>query len=216
MIIVGLTGAMASGKSTVLSMFKELGAVTISADHLVHLMRQKGTDQTKALANVLGSDVLAEDGGINSNKLSDKLINDPSIRKILEQVFYPSLKVMMKKLIQTAAESNQKIVILEIPCLFESDFLSLVDTTVLCAAGEKANQRALKRENMTKEKLQTLNSLRLKEEDLKKLAKNIINTDVEIEKTRMQTALVYADLLTMVNNVWPNNWAGIDDIKTIT
>lgn len=212
MILVGLTGNMASGKSTVLSMFKELGAVTISADQLVHLLQQKDTEQTKALAHLLGDEILAEDGSVNRAELSNRIIKDPSIIKILEQLFYPSIKVMMKKLIKTAEEVNQKIVVLEVPLLFETDFAQLVDTNVVCSGGEESRKRVLERPGMTEEKLNILNRFRLKDSDLQKLAKNIVNTDVDLEKTKMQVTLVYSDLLTMAGNVWPANWSNIEDM----
>lgn len=213
MIIVGLTGTIASGKSTVLNMFKQLGAVTISADQLVHLLQQKDTEQTKALSHVLGEEVLTKDGRIDRAVLSEKIIKDPTILKLLEQVYFPSIKVMMKKLIKTADDAKQKIVIIEIPLLFEAGFQSLVDTTVVCSATEETSQkRALARKEMTQEKLDILNKFRLKDKDLVQLAKNIINTNVDLEKTEAQVVLMYADLLTMGNNAWPLSWSDIENI----
>ena len=213
MIIVGLTGTIASGKSTVLNMFKQVGAVTISADQLVHLLQQKDTEQTKALIQILGEEILTADGRIDRVKLSDKIVQDPTILKLLEQVYHPSIKVMMKKLIKTAEEANQKIVMLEIPLLFEAGFQSLVDTTVVCSCtDEVAKQRALSRTNFDEKKYEVLNKFRLKDKDLVMLAKNIINTNVDIEKTEAQVVLMLADLLTMADNAWPSNWSAIDDI----
>lgn len=213
MIIVGLTGTISSGKSTVLNMFKQLGAVTISADQLVHFLQQKDTEQTKALTKILGEEILTNDGRIDRSKLSDKIIKDPTILKLLEQVYYPSIKVMMKKLIKTADDANQKIVIIEIPLLFESGFQNLVDTTVVCSSKEESSRkRALSRNNMTEEKLDLLNKFRLKDKDLVQLAKNIINTNVDLEKTEAQVILMYADLLTMNNNAWPLSWTDIENI----
>jgi dephospho-CoA kinase len=213
MIIVGLTGTIASGKSTVLNMFKQMGAVTISADQLVHLLQQKDTEQTKALSHVLGEDVLTSDGRVDRAKLSEKIMKDPRILKLLEQVYYPSIKVMMKKLIKTAEQAEQKIVIIEIPLLFEAGFQTLVDTTVVCSTPEEVStKRALARNNMSQEKLDVLNKFRLKDKDLVMLAKNIINTNVDLEKTEAQVVLMYADLLTMGTNAWPLNWAEIENI----
>jgi len=214
MIIVGLTGTIASGKSTVLNMFKQVGAVTISADQLVHLLQQKDTEQTKALTQVLGEDVLTKDGRIDRSVLSDKIVKDPSLLKLLEQIYYPSIKVMMKKLIQTADQANQKLVVLEIPLLFEAGFQSLVDTTVVCSCTDEVSiKRALQRSGVTEEKLNVLNKFRLKDKDLVQLAKNIINTNVELEKTEAQVFLMYADLLTMGQNAWPVNWSAIEDMQ---
>tara|TARA_Y100001960_G_C14548715_1_gene764618 strand:- start:200 stop:898 length:699 start_codon:yes stop_codon:yes gene_type:complete len=213
MIIVGLTGTIASGKSTVLNMFRHMGAVTISADQLVHLLQQKDTEQTRALSHVLGEDILTQDGRVDRAKLSDKIMKDPTILKLLEQIYYPSIKVMMKKLIKTAEDAQQKIVIIEIPLLFEAGFQSLVDTTVVCSTPEEVStKRALARNNMSQEKLDILNKFRLKDRDLVKLAKNIINTNVDLDKTEAQVVLMYADLLTMGNNAWPLNWSEIENI----
>jgi dephospho-CoA kinase len=213
MIIAGLTGTMASGKSTVLNMFKTMGAVTISADQLIHLLQQKDTEQTKALTHVLGKDILTKDGRIDRSKLSELIIKDKSILKMLEQIFYPSLKAMMKKLIKTAEQANQNIVFIEIPLLFEAGFENLVDTTIVCSAtDEVAKQRSLARTGMNEQKFNALSSARLKDCDLVKLAKNIINTNIDEEKTQAQAVLMYADLLTMSENVWPHGWAQVEDI----
>jgi dephospho-CoA kinase len=213
MIIVGLTGAIASGKSTVLQMFKNLGAVTISSDQLIHLLQQKDTEQTKALVKILGKDILLDDGRVDRKALADKIVKDPTILKLLEQLYYPTLKAMFKKLIKTAQEANQKMVVIEIPLLFEGGFQNLVDTTVVCSCtDEESLKRALSRANADETKIQTLNKFRLKNKDLVLLAKNIINTNVEIEKTQTQVVLMFADLLTMESNVWPLNWSAIEDI----
>lgn len=213
MIIVGLTGARASGKSTVLNMFKNMGAVTLSADQLVHLLQQKDTEQTKALVHILGEEILLKDGRIDRKALSAMIVKDPSILKLLEQIFYPSLKVMMKKLIQTADAADQKIVVIEIPLLFEGGFQNLLDTTVVCSCGqEESDRRTLERDGINQETLDVLNKYRLKDKDLVALAKNIINTNVDLEKTEAQVVLMFADLLTMNNNAWPLNWSAIEDI----
>tara|TARA_Y100001960_G_scaffold234449_1_gene246642 strand:- start:11905 stop:12546 length:642 start_codon:yes stop_codon:yes gene_type:complete len=213
MIIVGLTGRMASGKSTVLNMFKNLGAVTVDCDQLIHLLQQKDTEQTKALVQILGEEILTEDGRIDRKALSEIIIKDPTLLKLLEEIYYPSLKVMMKKLIKTAEEANQNMVVLEIPLLFEGGFQSLVDTTVVCSCGdEAATERALNRPGLDEERLKVLNNRRLKDKDLVLLAKNIVNTNVDLEKTQAQVVLMYADLLTMSNNAWPANWSAVEDI----
>lgn len=213
MIIVGLTGARASGKSTVLNMFKDLGAVTINCDYLIHLLQQKDTEQTKALVHILGESILLEDGRINRKELSKMIVEDPSILKLLEQVFYPSLKVMMKKLIKTAEQAQQKIVVIEIPLLFEGGFQNLVDTTVVTSCGQDvSDKRTLKRDGIDEKTLEVLSRNRLKDKDLVALSKNIINTNVDIEKTEAQVVLMFADLLTMGNNAWPLNWSAIEDM----
>lgn len=213
MIIVGLTGTMASGKSTVLNMFKDLGAVAINCDQLIHLLQQKDTEQTKALTQILGEDILTKDGRIDRKELSARLIKDPTLIKLLEEIYYPSLKVMMKKLIKTADKAHQKIVVIEIPLLFEAGFSNLVDTTVVTSCGQEvADKRALERPGLDVEKLKVLNNRRLKDNDLVALAKNIINTNVDVEKTEAQVVLMFADLLTMGNNAWPLNWSAIEDM----
>lgn len=137
MVIVGLTGGLATGKSTAAKMFRDLGARVIDADKEVHrLLSPKGAC-FKRVVRTFGTAVV-ERGRINRKKLGQLIFAKPALRKDLEEIIHPQVRLVIKEKIQKYRRGKRtKVLILEIPLLFESHWHRQVDTTIVVSAPQK-------------------------------------------------------------------------------
>jgi dephospho-CoA kinase len=134
-IVIGLTGGMGSGKSTVLAEFKRLGAVTADADALVGKFLAPGGEALGKVARLLGKDVLRSDGTLDRKAVAAKIFAAPILRKKLEALLHPLVRRDMAALI---AGTRRGVVVLDVPLLFESKMEDLADRTLVVWAPRAA------------------------------------------------------------------------------
>lgn len=119
MILVGLTGGIGSGKSTVSGLLQARGAVIIDADAIVREVQQPGSSVLAELAQKFGSDVLAEDGSLDRQAVANIVFTDPDALKSLNAIVHPAVgREMNQRMIAQRASSN--VVVLDIPLLTEN------------------------------------------------------------------------------------------------
>ena len=145
MIVVGLTGNLASGKSAVAGVFKKLGAKIIDADAIAKKLIAKGTPLYKAVLKIFGDDFLTKNKNINRRKLAWHVFTHPKELKKLNILIHPGVIIEVYKTIEK--EKNKKgVLVLDVPLLFESRMEKIVAATVVVSSGEKAMlARAAKR-----------------------------------------------------------------------
>lgn len=127
-VVIGLTGGIASGKSTALKAFKRLGASTISSDDLSRRITQKGRKELQQIVRLFGSSVLTVDGNLDRQALAEIVFNNLAARKKLEKILHPAIARERKKLI---AQSQSQLIVCEVPLLFEARLSKNFDATVL-------------------------------------------------------------------------------------
>ena len=127
-MIIGLTGGIASGKSTVASTLGAWGAYVIDADKLGHNAYISGTQAFTDVVAAFGDDIVGTDGEVDRRSLGGKVFGDPDGLKKLTDIVWPAIKRMAEKEIASAkAENPSRVVVLEAAVLIEADWLSLVD-----------------------------------------------------------------------------------------
>jgi dephospho-CoA kinase len=119
LIILGLTGGIASGKSLVAGMFAELGASVIDADTLGHEAMAPGGPAYDAVVANFGGAVLNEDGTVNRNRLAQIVFDDPARRAVLEEVTHPHIIDLMGMRIEEAIQAGSKFMVVEAALLIE-------------------------------------------------------------------------------------------------
>jgi dephospho-CoA kinase len=139
---IGLTGGLASGKSTVAGWLRDAGFLVVDADELVAELYQPGGEGAAAVRDLFGPELLNEQGGVDHAKLAAKVFSDPEARKALEQAVHPLVR---KRFGELAAQASG-IVILEATLLVEAGYAPLFDgvITVECDA-EARLKRAMAR-----------------------------------------------------------------------
>ncbi|MFM1909546.1 MAG: hypothetical protein RLZZ545_244 [Actinomycetota bacterium] len=124
MLVVGLTGGIGAGKSTVAQYFAELGALVIDADQLARMAIERGTDGFADVMLRFGDDVIAN-GDIDRKKLAEIVFSDPKARKDLEAIIHPRVQALFAEAV--ADLDSDDILIYEIPLLVETDAAAKFD-----------------------------------------------------------------------------------------
>ena len=142
MLVIGLTGGVGTGKSTVAAMFKDLGARVLDADALAHDAMRPGTVGWRRIVEDFGRGLLHADRTVDRQALADIVFNDADARRRLEAILHPQvLKEIKRKLHAWKKNGRDLVVVLDVPLLLEAGLASMVDLVVVVRA-EAAAQRA--------------------------------------------------------------------------
>jgi dephospho-CoA kinase len=148
MILVGLTGGVATGKSTVAKMFKQCGAVVIDADELAHEVVTPGKPAWREIVSLFGQTVLNQDRSLNRQTLGSIVFRNSNKRRQLEQIIHPRVAREQARLTRQAARKDpHAVVIYDVPLLFEAGIDKRVDTTIVVTADRKTQIARLKKRN---------------------------------------------------------------------
>lgn len=134
MLLVGLTGNIASGKSTVARMLAERGATIIDADELARLAVEPGTPALSAIVERWGDAVLQPDGGLDRAALRSVVFNDPEQLDALNRIVHPAVELRREAAVAEARARGDRIVVCDIPLLFEKKMVDEFDMVVLVDA----------------------------------------------------------------------------------
>jgi len=139
-ILVGLTGGIGSGKSTVSARLAELGARVVDADAIVRDVQAPGTEVFQAIVDHFGDEVVAADGTLDRQAVADVVFNDPDELKALNGIVHPAVGVEIANRLAAAAETDD-VVVLDVPLLVESGRDDMAATVVVDVDPELAIQR---------------------------------------------------------------------------
>jgi dephospho-CoA kinase len=185
MIVVGLTGGVATGKSTVAKMFKQCGAVVIDADELARDVVKPGKPAWHAIVNTFGKTVLAPDRTINRQALGAIVFGNRVKLRRLERIIHPRVARQQAKLTRQAARNDPKaVVIYDVPLLFEVGIDKRVDKIIVVTADLETQIARLKKRNG----LSRAEALRRIRSQMP-LAKKIQRTDHVLYGTLSRTSL---------------------------
>jgi len=143
MLNVGLTGNIASGKSTVTELFRRWGATIIDADALVREAQAPGTPVLAAIASRFGSAMLRPDGTLDRAALRHEVMNNPAALADLNAIVHPDVHRRRDELMRRAAARGDRIVVSDIPLLFEAVDPAAFDVVVLVDAPVEIRRRRL-------------------------------------------------------------------------
>jgi dephospho-CoA kinase len=148
MILIGLTGSVATGKSTVAKMFKKCGAIVIDADELAREVVQPGKPAWREIVRTFGRRILNLDRTIDRHALGAIVFHDKKKLRHLERIIHPRVAREQIRLTKQAAKNDPKaVVIYDVPLLFEAGIDKRVDKTVVVAATRKTQIMRLKNRN---------------------------------------------------------------------
>ena len=148
MILVGLTGGVATGKSTIAKMFERCGAYTIDADLLARKVVEPGTPAWRAIVRAFGKTVLNSDHTLNRRAISALVFADPTKLRRLERIIHPRVAREQAKLTRQAArEDPQAVVIYNVPLLFEAGIDARVKKIIVVTADRQTQVTRLKKRN---------------------------------------------------------------------
>ena len=185
MIVIGLTGGILTGKSTVSEMLAQRGAVIIDADKIGHKAYRPRTRVWREVVDAFGSGILKENGEIDRKKLGEIVFNDPKALARLNQIMHPAMHSMMKEEIERLRSEGADVVVLEAAVLIEANWTDLVDEVwVTVAPEETAVKRLQDRGGLSEEQARARIRSQLSSEERAKHADVIIDTNCELAEVR--------------------------------
>lgn len=151
--ILGITGGIASGKSLATTFFKEQGFLVLDGDKIAREVVKKESPLLKEIVEAFGTLILDEHQELNRKKLGTLIFEDEKKRKQLNHIMGKAIRDRFLKGIQQAKKDNEKLLILDIPLLFEAGYLKDVDETMVISVSEKTQLKRLqKRDHLSKER----------------------------------------------------------------
>ena len=195
MIILGLTGSIGMGKSATSEMFREQGIPVYDADASVHALYEAGGAAVEPIEDAFPG-VRSKTGGIDRVKLREKVLDDPKAVKHLESIVHPLVGQVQLNFLQDQMKTGAKLVVLDIPLLFETGGNKRVDcVAVVSAPADIQRQRVLEREGMTEEVFLSILSKQVPDEIKREKADFVINTALGFDYARAQVKQIIDTLL---------------------
>ncbi|GAE27913.1 dephospho-CoA kinase [Halalkalibacter wakoensis JCM 9140] len=142
-MLIGLTGGIASGKSTVSSIIKSKGIPIIDADQIAREVVEPGSKTLQEIVKHFGQGILNEDGTLARKKLGAIIFNQPKERQTLNQMIHPAVRQRMQEQKEKFMEAGEKTIVFDIPLLYESDLFHLVEKVLLVYVDETTQLRRL-------------------------------------------------------------------------
>jgi len=188
--LIGLTGNIAAGKSTVAQMLADLGAERIDADALVHDLQRKGTPTYEKIVAEFGPDILREDGEIDRKALGAIVFGDPARLRALESIVHPAVSIESRR---RMSEAKADVVVYEAIKLIEAGRHTMCDAIWVVTAPHDAQIARLMRDRglSEAEARQRVDAQPPPEEKLKH-ATVVIDNGGSLDDTREQVAKAYA------------------------
>jgi dephospho-CoA kinase len=189
--LVGLTGGIASGKSTVAAILRRLGASIVNADELSREVVQPGQDAWNEITKSFGSDILQEDMTLDRKKLRKIVFDNPEARKKLEAIIHPRVRALAEKRIGELAASGSSVIVYEVPLLFEAQIHLWLRPVILVACDiETQKKRLLERDHLTELEAQQHLDAQMSLAEKRKLADYVIENDTTLEELEQQVRAV--------------------------
>jgi dephospho-CoA kinase len=197
MQVIGLTGNFGTGKSTVLDMFRALGAQTFSVDDFVQIILTHPA-VIQSIADLLGKKVLApkaKSPALDKKKIADIIFSSPEKRKAVESIIHPEVfKAVKIKTSEVFSRDPSAIIIFEIPLLFEAGYEDQFARTVVVHCKRETALKRLTRKGFTRAEAAKRIRAQMALSEKKKRADYLIDNDSTLENSKKQVAALFEDL----------------------
>jgi dephospho-CoA kinase len=196
MLVVGLTGGMCTGKSTVASMFAELGCYIIDADQVARKLVEPEAPAWRRIIRVFGKEFLNKDKTLNRKRLGAVIFADASKRKILNSILHPLIIREEERLVKEAvSKGDHKIAIVSAALMIEAGTYKRFSRLIVVICKKEIQiQRIMKRENVSRKEALQRYGAQLSTKEKRKYANYLINTSGPFPETRKQVVHVYERL----------------------
>ena len=194
---IGLTGGIASGKSTVASLFKAWGAYVADADEISRHALDPGTDCYDRTVETFGRDILFSDGTVDRKKVAGIVFSDPKALAALNGIIHPYVRETIRAFSEEVhADSPERLIVWDVPLLFETGYeREVVKTVVVTARQDIRIQRIVDRDGSTK--AAALRRIRAQMPDREKVrrADYVIRNNGSLDELEQRTRKVFDELL---------------------
>lgn len=208
MLVVGLTGSMGCGKSTVAAMLGALGAGVADADQLAREAVAPGSDGWAAVVARFGVEVLTPEGALDRGRMAERVFASTEERRALEAIIHPRVRRGLKSLLTEWAKAGKAVVILEVPLLFETGLDRLCDLRLVVVCGASQEERLTRRGGMSAAARQGVLACQTPEREKQQRADGVIDNRGGMDATRRQVEDLWAQWMAMppTEGAWPTLW----------
>ena len=190
--VVGLTGGIGSGKSTIAELFAELGVPVIDADIVARQVVEKGSPLLTEIATHFGPEILLEDGALNRAALREKVFNHESEKQWLNQLLHPAIRPEM---FQQLAAQNAPYCIFMVPLLIENKLTALCQRVLVVDVSEQTQMtRASQRDNNQLALIKNIMQSQVSRSERLQHADDVINNDADLSERLPQLKQKVLDL----------------------
>lgn len=198
-MIIGLTGNIGSGKSTVAKFLKEQGAKVIDTDQVARAIVEPGKPALRKIAENFGSDVLNNDGSLDRQALAKIVFNDPAARRKLNAIMHPLITREIKKEILCYKKNrghNAPALVIEVPLLFETGMEGLMDEIWLVTVDKPVQiQRIMNRDHVSEEHARQRIASQMPQREKIKKSHKTINNSKSLEHTYQQIVTLWKKVM---------------------
>jgi dephospho-CoA kinase len=193
--LIGLTGGIASGKSTVAAILRRLGAAIVNADELSREVVEPDTAGWNELVATFGSAVLQPDRAIDRQKLRKIIFADPDARKKLEAIIHPRVRALAEQRIREHAAAGFEIIVYEVPLLFEGNLQNSLRPVILVATDVTTQKKRLQdRDHLVESEAEKHIAAQMSLEEKRRLADYVIENDGSFADLERQVQAVLAQI----------------------
>jgi len=176
--VIGLTGGIGSGKTTVAGILAELGADVLDSDKVGHDVYRPGTDGFRQVTEAFGRDIVADDGTIDRRKLGARVFGDPEALRRLNAIVHPLIGLAVRAWLQQAqAEPNTMPIVIEAAVLMEAGWQFFDEVWVVIVEPETAIARVMASRGMTADEVRSRLAVQMSNEERVRRANRVIDND---------------------------------------
>lgn len=195
MLKIGLTGGIASGKSTVTQWFLDQGVKVLDADKIVRDLQQPNTVLLKQLAQTFGADVIEDNGHLNRALLGQLIFGNEEAKQKLNDIMKPLIYQKLVEGIEEAKRAEEVMVVLDMPLLYEFEFDHLVDTVAVVHVSRPTQiKRLMQRDQIEESYAESKINSQMSLDEKRSRGDFVLNNEGSISELKAQFETLYAHL----------------------
>ncbi len=184
MKIIGITGGIGTGKTTVSGLLKSWGAAVIDTDEIGHLVMEEDSGARGAIIQLFGPSITGKGGGIDRKELSDIVFAQPSRLKLLEEIMHPRIHARVKLLLDEYRKQGRDVVVIDAPLLIEAGWQGMVDEIWVTTASRHTVLDRLMKKGLTLRQALLRIGCQAGDNVRSQFATRLINTDIDLESLK--------------------------------
>lgn len=205
MLVVGLTGGIASGKSTVSRLFQQAGIPVICADELAREAVKPGSAGLDEIRSVFGNSVIDRDGNLDRKAMGSVVFGDESKRRSLESIIHPRVSQEKDRILNALEGKGHSLAIVDVPLLYESEWQNAFDLVIVVYVPTKVQEeRLMSRDRISFEAAKARIEAQLPIEKKKELADRIVDNTGDVAHTCFQVKRLLEELRSLARTKKPN------------
>lgn len=212
--MIGLTGGIGSGKSTVSDMLRERGLPVVDADRIAREMMEEA-EVVRRVSESFGEGILNGDGKVDRRKLRREVFEDKHKLQKLNAIFHGQVEARMRQRVETLCKEGHKLIILDVPLLIENNLVTMVDKVWLVACGRETQiERIMKRDGSSREEALRIMEKQMPLDEKRRFADRIIENDASLEELEDRVERALGDVLQGFKNTLERN-RRMKELKTL-